>query len=306
MDAQEGQVAVSGPDVSVIIPVRDDVRGLRRCLDALAVQEQPPSYEVVVGLDRPSAGIRALLAERRAEVMAVESPGAGSYAARNAAVAASRGGALAFVDADTVPRPTWLASGAERVQVAGVVGGAVVPLLGKDPSRVEEFDAVMHLRQQDHVEVGFAATANLWVTREAWDEVGAFDPSLLSGGDLQWGQRAVAAGHVPVYAPKVVVEHRTRSTLRELAAVQSRIAAGWFAMADPRTRLRPWREPALTTELTWINERAGRRRDDRALLVPYIVCMGARWWGWLYPLARQSVARFKEPTSPAGRSGPRA
>jgi GT2 family glycosyltransferase len=285
--------SVSELKVSVIIPVRDDVRGLRQCLDALDRQHEPPSYEVVVGLDRPSEAVRDLVARRGAGLRVAWSVGSGPYAARNAAVAASCGRVLAFVDADAMPEADWLQRGLEAVDEHGVCGGAVVPTRRRPRSRVEQYDAVMHLRQADHVESGYAATANLWVHRAIWEAVGGFDSRLLSGGDLQWGRAARAAGHPAVYVPDLVVQHRTRDTLVALARVHFRIARGWCELATVTQQLRPWTEPALRTGLLWVNQRAGLPDTDRRLIGPHLVAMAARWAGWLSVLVEQNVTQLR-------------
>ena len=296
---------LSVPDVSVIIPVRDDVRGLGQCLDALGRQTDAPSYEIVVALDRPSPDVCALVAARDSELRTVRSDGVGPYAARNAAAAASQGSVLAFLDADAVPEPTWLARGHSAVADHGVCGGAVVPIRRLPQSRVEEYDAVMHLRQEDHIAEGFAATANLWVTRTLWDAVGEFDADLHSGGDLQWGQRATTVGHAPVYVPDLVVRHRTRGTVLDLARVQYRISRGWYDLATPARRLRPWDEPALRTGLAWVNQRAGLPAGDLRLLGPHVVAMGARWVGWVSALLTRTVGRGGSRGSGARSGAPR-
>ncbi|MEM8761253.1 MAG: glycosyltransferase family A protein, partial [Pseudomonadota bacterium] len=99
------------PGISVIIPVFNDAGGLARCLDALARQTDAAPFEVIVvdnGSDPPldPATLPALPSLRL-----IRETAPGSYAARNAGIAAARAAILAFTDADCRPRPDWLAAG---------------------------------------------------------------------------------------------------------------------------------------------------------------------------------------------------
>lgn len=77
--------------------------------------------------------------------------------------------------------------------------------------------------------------------RAVVDAVGAFDASLESGGDAEWGERVTVAGLRTVYADEVVVRHPARRTLRELSNKFRRITRG----IDQLGRLRDSRPPLL-------------------------------------------------------------
>jgi cellulose synthase/poly-beta-1,6-N-acetylglucosamine synthase-like glycosyltransferase len=78
----------------------------------------------------------------------------------------------------------------------------------------------------------FGATANAFMARAALHELGPFDASLESGGDLEWGQRAWRAGWTIVYCPDAIVAHPTRTTWSALLGRTSRVARGQHALAD--------------------------------------------------------------------------
>ncbi|HZB92325.1 MAG TPA: glycosyltransferase family A protein, partial [Stellaceae bacterium] len=69
------------PLVSVVIPHRDDLDNLRRCLDALGAQTWP-SLEIVVA-DNNSAGGVAAVAAAAPHVLVVPAPEPGAGPARN-------------------------------------------------------------------------------------------------------------------------------------------------------------------------------------------------------------------------------
>lgn len=231
------------PHVSVIVPVHGDRGGLAATLAALAAQDYEGDVQVIVvdngdnpGLPAPGGGV---------EVVAEAAPG--SYAARNAGVAAARGEVLAFTDADCRPTPTWLSSGVAALLAApgGAIGGRIDVLLnGGRPTGAALWDRLHGLRQDTYVlRDGYAATANLIVMRAVFEAIGPFDGGLRSGGDREWGERATRAGTRVLYRPDVVVEHPARSSLAELHSKTLRVHRGWAAVQVRRGRPpAPWRE----------------------------------------------------------------
>jgi glycosyltransferase involved in cell wall biosynthesis len=276
---------VSDPLVTVVVPVRDGADVLPACLDALAGQQDAPPFEVVV-VDNGSQDDTADVARAHPVVdRVVSEQRPGSYAARNAGISAARGRVLAFTDADCRPRPPWLARGAEALGRADVVGGRVHAVVSARPTTWERYDRAVYLDQERAVrEEGYAATANLLVHAEVLQAVGGFDASLSSSGDLEWGQRATAAGFRPVYAADAVVEHVARRTGRSTWRLHRRLGAGWRDLARRGARPPVRQEPALRVPLRWA---AGRvfedelGRDRVRVTVVHATAMAARWTGRL-------------------------
>ncbi len=101
------------PLISVVIPTRDRVALLRRCLDRLtpgAQQLDASRYEVVVSDDGAPGTTAAALAPTHPWVRVVDGPGRGPAANRNRGARAAHGEWLAFTDDDTEPSPQWLAA----------------------------------------------------------------------------------------------------------------------------------------------------------------------------------------------------
>ena len=233
------------PLVSVIIPVKDDAERLQACLSALAAQTFEGPVEVIV-VDNGSADPPVAAVAPHAAARLLEEHGPSSYAARNRGAEAARGEILAFTDSDCLPDPDWLRNGVSRVLASPrdcFVGGRIdtFPAVTGQPSAVEVYEMAHAFPQHLYVESGFAATANLLVARHVFSRVGGFDVELTSGGDMEWGQRARAAGVVPVYAPDVRVAHPARRTLRQLLQKLGRTAEGHAALRERRDEPLPIR-----------------------------------------------------------------
>lgn len=283
------------PAVAVVVPVLDGARVLPACLDALAAQRDAPPFEVVVVDNGSRDGSAALAAAHPVVDRVVVEPRRGSYAARNAGVRATTAPVLAFTDADCRPAPGWLRAGVAALADADLAGGEVRAVVGEPPTLWERYDRAVYLDQGRAVrDEGYAATANLLVRRAALDAVGLFDAALASSGDLEWGQRATAAGLRLVHAPDAVVTHLARRDLAQTWRLHRRLGAGWRDLARAGRRPPACREPALRVPLRWV---AGRVRADGRPVPParlaavHAVVLAARWAGRLAGDRRRRPAR---------------
>jgi cellulose synthase/poly-beta-1,6-N-acetylglucosamine synthase-like glycosyltransferase len=220
------------PEVSVVVPTRDRVASLARCLDALDLQ-RAPSFEVVVVDDasRDARGVSNLVA-RHSRARLVRGTGQGPAAARNLGARAARAPWLCFTDDDCRPRRHWivelqrtLASGAAAVAgpvVAARPGGCLAATQTITNHLVERS------RSRDGRSVAFAPTNNLACTRDVLMKV-PFDEQypLAAGEDRDWCRRA--AGHFPIrFVPEAVVVHDAESTFPDFWRQQVRYGRGAF------------------------------------------------------------------------------
>lgn len=193
--------------VSVIVPAHESEELLPRAIAGVLEQRLDERYEVVVvddgSRDRTAElGRQALGAAGRL----VSQPRTGPAGARNAGVAAAAGELLAFVDADCVPRPGWLAAGVAALRDADLAQGAVVP----DPhTPIGPFDRTISV-QREH---GLYETASLFVRRALFDAIGGFEAFVGAdvprgfGEDVWFGWRARRAGARTLFCQEAVVEH---------------------------------------------------------------------------------------------------
>jgi glycosyltransferase involved in cell wall biosynthesis len=202
------------PAVSVVVPTRDRAGYLRVCLASIAAQQLAEPFEIVV-VDDGSADDTPAVAERAgAELVRLPGP-RGPNAARNAGVARSRAGLVAFVDDDVEAPPGWLGAvveGARRHPGADAFGGPIHARLegpsprscGREPAPITTLD----LGIEDH-ETERVWGANMALRRSAFERIGGFDDRLPQfGEEEEWLTRLRAGGGRVMYLAAAGLDHR--------------------------------------------------------------------------------------------------
>lgn len=220
------------PDYAVIIPHFNDLERLERCLAALVVQDLSGT-EVVVA-DNASPVDMAPVQAAYPQVRFVTQPERGAAAARNKGVEVTTAPWLAFLDADCVPEPGWLARVREIAEGQGnsVTGGRIT-VFDETPaprSGAEAFETVFAFDQARYIrEAGFSVTANLVTSRAVFEAAGPMIVGLSE--DVDWCRRATGTGAVLHYDPDLVVSHPTRSDWPALRKKWRRMTEEGFGLA---------------------------------------------------------------------------
>ena len=65
----------------------------------------------------------------------------------------------------------------------------------------------------------FGVTANLIVKRSVFDQIGMFNPNLMSGGDMEFGQRVYNEKKKMSYDPSLLVFHEPRDRVQMIKKI---------------------------------------------------------------------------------------
>jgi glycosyltransferase involved in cell wall biosynthesis len=235
------------PKVSIITPVRNGARDIAELIACLERQTLARAeFELVIADDGSTEGSTDGVSTPDGHIRVAPGPPRNSYAARNRAVAASRGGILAFCDADCRPEPEWLERGLAALESADLVAGR---FRYDVPSPRTAWTLIDMDGSKDHehsVRVGLAETANLFCTREFFDRMGGLDGTIAEYGDYEFVERCVRAGASLVYAPDAVVWHPARVTGKSLLRALWKynrgyaVHAGRAGVVPDDVKLRAW------------------------------------------------------------------
>lgn len=227
------------PRISVIIPHLNQPEFLTRCLASLAAGQRPPEEIFVV--DNGSHSLPEAVCAAHPGVTLLLEPIAGPGPARNRGIAAASGDILAFIDADCLADPGWLAAAeAAMADPAAMILGGDVRIAYTDPSRLtalEAYESVYAYRMDRYIaREGFTGTGNLVVRRAVLAEVGPF-AGIGVAEDRDWGQRATAKGYRIRYVPEMKVYHPARESFADLCRKWDRQTSHDYVKARTEGRL---------------------------------------------------------------------
>jgi GT2 family glycosyltransferase len=195
--------------ITVIVPVHNGMPWLEEQLIALAAQQCPQPWEVIVAdngsTDRSASFAREFAKAHENFHLIDASMVKGPPAARNAGVRASSGNLLVFCDADDVVQAGWLNSFAKALEDVDVAAG-VFDFWSLNGLSVSPHQPAS-VRQLGFLPAGLGA--NLAVRRRAFEDIGGFAEELLVGEDIDLCWRLQLAGY------RFVIDFDARVAKRE-------------------------------------------------------------------------------------------
>ncbi len=222
-----------GLRISVVIPHLNQPDALALCLASLAAGQLKPDEIIVV--DNGSTDLPEKVCSDFQNVFLLTESEPGPGPARNRGVEKATGDILAFIDADCLADPEWLAQAAiEMTDPAAQILGGDVRIALANPARrtvLEAYESIYAYRMDRYIaREGFTGTGNLVVRREVMRAVGPF-AGLAVAEDRDWGQRATGMGYVIRYVAGMKVYHPARTDFTEMTAKWDRHTAHDFAAA---------------------------------------------------------------------------
>jgi len=229
----------------VVVPVFGRSRELRRCLDALLSQREPPSAEVLVVDDgsRPAVCLHGVpVPSPGTELRVIRQEHAGVAAARNRGIALARGRLVVFVDSDVVPDPGFLLALASAARAHPLAPAFQARLVGNPERftwRIEgaRLEATQGRLLRPDGTMAYLNTSAVAVRRPLPDlppvpgrpiagrgpdgDAAAvpgrpsdlFEVGVRRGEDTLLLLRLRRAGTLPVWVPQAVAQHRPTGTL---------------------------------------------------------------------------------------------
>lgn len=223
---------MAGDSISLVIPVYNDPQGIRTTLDSVLEHTAVPVEILVV--DNASTDETPRIIDEYATrydpvIHLTEDSVQSSYAARNTGLERANGELICFLDADIEVESEWLETAIDEINDSDAQYLAPNIELKTRPraSLASRYNETSGFPVEQFIEKHhYAPTACLFVTRELLDDVGTFDDRLVSGGDMEFGNRVHAAGYELHYAPELTVYHPTRKSFESLITRNIRIGRG--------------------------------------------------------------------------------
>jgi glycosyltransferase involved in cell wall biosynthesis len=241
------------PLVSIIIPTRNRVSRLARCLDHVSSIRSNKNWELIV-VDNGSTDETPQFLERLAQgspiaVQVVKEPVAGGMHTRNAGARVARGEILIFADDDCYVRPDIVDAYCKIFEDPGIgfAGGRILLHDPTDyPLTIIESEVEVRLPAGRPVPCGVVQGANMALRRQALVDAGGFDARMGPGSpfaaeDWEILTRIGAEGWSGGYFPGPTVSHhhgrKRQEAKKRIHSYNVGSGAVYLKLiANPRTR----------------------------------------------------------------------
>lgn len=239
---------MTAPTLSIIIPTRNRLSDLRRCLNALSNQDVPKEvFEVIVVDDHSEVAVFADYEQTSRQFpnlcvlfTSLRNHEKGAARARNRGVHLARGKIVGFLDDDSVPTIDWvgivIASFSDHSHVTAITGH-INAIDSENPlsafrqnfynarrNRLLTREYSERMRRRYSVDmtsyplVDFLAGGNSAVRRDTLLKVGAFNENYRMMHDKELALRLLQNGYICVFVPKLQIKHNHTKSVRDAAS----------------------------------------------------------------------------------------
>lgn len=201
--------------VTIIIPVFNDEEALKKLLPIITSMEYDYPVEIFV-VDNASTDKTASYAETVEGVKLlrennyINSP----YSARNRGLESSNGNIIVLLDSTCIPSSNWLSTGVNYLieNDSDIVGGNVRFDFEDKLTAGKIYDSLTNIKMKESIEnKGVAKTANLFIKRFVFDQIGMFPEGVRSGADVIWTGNAKRKGFSLDFCEEAVVYKKARN-----------------------------------------------------------------------------------------------
>ncbi|RLE61428.1 MAG: hypothetical protein DRJ49_06115 [Thermoprotei archaeon] len=213
------------PKVSVIIPIRNCEKTLRKLLDSIMNQTIKPTEVIII--DDDSTDNTPKIALEYPILLVRKRKRGGPNTCRNIGVECSRGDIVVFTDGDCIPPNNWIESIISKIKIKKDVSIVAGSALTANPetaiSRYLDRSLISPL-QKYHTDVVLkwdfkpfmiVTTNNVALKREVFENLNGFDEEYLWYGcdDMDLIYRALLRGYKVLCTKEVVIYHYNRTKL---------------------------------------------------------------------------------------------
>ena len=178
---------------SVIVPVFNSQRHLKESLDSVMAAVKSYGNAELIALDNGSTDDSYQILQReygQAQICSV--PGWTIAALRNRGAELASGEYLSFIDSDCVISTNYFDEALRLFQSVDADATGSMCVLPDTANWIERSWHALHVRRKDGY-VNYLNSGNLVVKRSAFDQVGGFNASLVTGEDAELAERLRSA-----------------------------------------------------------------------------------------------------------------
>lgn len=211
------------PIVSIVVPMFNEERNIKRCLKSLRNQTYL-NREIIV-VDDDSEDKTAELALQYADRVIVNKERKGAAFARNIGIKEAKGDFIAFTDGDCVPERDWLEELLKCFSKKNIVSVGGPNLTFSGGSRFSEaigtiFNVLSRAgfrygKQIDKISfIKHNPTCNVLYKREIFQKLGLFNERFIMSEDEEMDYKIIKNGYEIFYTPYAKVKHFRKDSPR--------------------------------------------------------------------------------------------
>ena len=193
--------------VTIVVPALNEQKIITRCLISVQHLNYPKELIKVIVADNGSRDrTREIARQYLATVIDVPRQSIGYT--RNVGAAETDSDIIAFIDADIVVHPNWLAEAVPHFINEEVVAvGSYPAVFEEESNRLQRtWSNLCRNNQKGSMHADWLPSANLIVRRSAFDQIKGFNKNLITCEDSDLGYRLKAMGII-INSSKVLVYH---------------------------------------------------------------------------------------------------
>ena len=220
--------------ISIIVPIYNGEKFLPKFLESIVNQEcKINKFELILIDNNSKDNTKNLIDRFKLKNHKINcsyifyNEKSSSYASRNVGVKQSQGDILAFTDVDCILDKDWLINIQNILNnINDIVVSGMISLYFEDKRNIwENFDKIVHMRNDERIDKKEIATANMAISKKIFNRIGFFD-EVTSGGDFNFAKRAIKNGFKIKFCNNVKVLHPTRKSYSEIKKKLLRLSFG--------------------------------------------------------------------------------
>lgn len=219
------------PDLSIIIPAKNEAANIKRCLKALFNQKTEYRFEIIVIDSGSTDNTVELIRKFPVQLVEIAAGQFGHGKTRNLGAQLAQGDYLVYLNADAVPvGKLWLNKLIDRFATSEKIAGVFsrhLPKPGCYQYMVRDLLASMPLQATlrsaaNAMDLMIFSTVSCAIKKKVWKEF-PFDDDILIAEDQKWARTVLDRHYKIAYEPASQVKHSHNYSSEELFVLKFKV-----------------------------------------------------------------------------------